>query len=385
MEKFKNGSPYIYGVDVVRFLCALMVTMFHLGFASWASPAYLRPYKMPLIESFTQPGWVGVQLFFVISGLVIVNSAFSANALLFLRGRILRLYPAVWICASLTFIFIARHGVDGPLIKTYLRSIILYPVGPWIDGQYWTLATEICFYALVFIMSAAGQRTKMSALAFGLSSASVIFNALLWAYPTSTILIKFTGAPYQAIPFFLGCHFAIGIYVWLWSRGQMTKLSWASFVCSLVAGVAQVQYAGEHVSDRTVDSAGHAFSTLPAIGIWVAGIILIFAAVGYSKPIGRLPAAILQPIRALGLMTYPLYLLHFEIGVQLLDWLTKNGMAPLLALTLVVPALCLLSFGVCKLGEPPIRNALRFVFDKLWQKTAALAAFRASSAKTPTS
>jgi exopolysaccharide production protein ExoZ len=385
MEKSKASSPYIYGIDVVRFLCALMVTMFHLGFASWASPAYLRPYKMPLIENVTQPGWVGVQLFFVISGLVIVNSAFSANALWFLRGRILRLYPAVWICASLTFIFIARHGFDGYLIKTYVRSIILYPVGPWIDGQYWTLATEICFYALVFMMSAVGQRTKMSALAFGLTAASAIFNAALWAYPDSSILIAFTGAPYQAIPLFLGCHFAIGIYIWLWSRRQMSTFSWVSFACALVTGLAQVQYAGEEVSSRTVASAGHAFSTVPAIGIWAVGIILIFAAVGYSKTIGKLPSSILQPFRALGLMTFPLYLLHFEIGVQFLDWATKKGIAPLLALTLIVPALCLLSLGVCKFGEPPIRNALRFVLDSLLQKGGSLATFRLGSTKTPTS
>ncbi|MGR9202982.1 acyltransferase family protein [Rhizobium leguminosarum] len=192
MVKSEAGSPYIYGVDALRFVCALMVTMFHLGFASWASPLYLRPYKMPLMENIAQPGWVGVELFFVISGLVIVNSAAAATAMSFLKGRILRLYPAVWICASLTLIVIATQDVNRRIIKNYLRSITLYPGGPWIDGQYWTLACEICFYALVFIICAMGQKARMPALALGLSLASTVFIALLYALPDSDILAIFT-------------------------------------------------------------------------------------------------------------------------------------------------------------------------------------------------
>ncbi|MBB4237670.1 acyltransferase family protein [Rhizobium esperanzae] len=215
MVKFAAASPYIYGIDALRFVCALMVTVFHLGFASWASPLYLRPYPMPLIENIAQPGWVGVELFFVISGFVIVNSAASATAMSFLKGRILRLYPAVWICASLTLIVIATDDVNRRVIKNYLRSITLYPGGPWIDGQYWTLACEICFYAIVFVMCLTGQKTKMPALAFGLSLASTIFIALLYAFPDAAIPTIFTETAWRAIPFYYGCQFALGIYIWL--------------------------------------------------------------------------------------------------------------------------------------------------------------------------
>jgi peptidoglycan/LPS O-acetylase OafA/YrhL len=73
-------------------------------------------------------------------------------------------------------------------------------------------------------------------------------------------------------------------------------------------------------------------------------------------------------------MTYPLYLLHFAIGVQLLDWLTDLEMTPLLALALAVAIVCVMSLAVCKWGEPPIRGVLRLVFDRLGQRVAGLQA-----------
>ncbi|MBP2447102.1 acyltransferase family protein [Rhizobium leguminosarum] len=370
MSKSDTASPYIYGIDALRFVCALMVTVFHLGFASWASPLYLRPYKMPAIENVAQPGWVGVELFFVISGLVIINSAASATAMSFLKGRILRLYPAVWICASLTLIFIATQDLNRRVIKNYLRSITLYPGGPWIDGQYWTLACEICFYALVFILCATGKRARMPGLALGLSLASTAFIALLNAFPDSEILAIFTDTAWRAVPFYYGCQFAIGIYIYIWllSRTRMSPISWMGLICALVTGATQIYMAAGSTSDRTLDAAGHSFSPLPAILIWAAGLFFIAASVGYSRQISRLPKAFLQSVKTLGLMTYPLYLLHFAIGIQLLDWLTDLGMTPLPALGLAVAIVCAMSLVVCKWGEPPIRRVLRMVFDRLAQR-----------------
>ncbi|WP_434712224.1 acyltransferase [Rhizobium sp. YTUHZ045] len=374
MAKSAAGNPYIYGIDALRFACALMVTVFHLGFTSWASPLYLRPYKMPAIENVAQPGWVGVELFFVISGFVIVNSAASASALSFLKGRILRLYPAVWICASLTLIVIATQDVNWRILMNYLRSITLYPGGPWIDGQYWTLACEICFYAIVFIMCATGQKTRMSALALGLSLASAAFIALSYAVPDAAIQDMFTETAWRAIPFYYGCQFAVGIYIWLLSQGRMSGISWLGFFCALAAGGAQIYMAGENSSDRTLAAAGHSFSSFPAIAIWLAGLISIVASVGYAKRISRLPTLLLRSVKTFGAMTYPLYLLHLAIGVQLLDWLTARGMAPLLALALAVAIICAMSLAVCKWGEPPMRSLLRGLLDRLGQRAAVFLA-----------
>ena len=46
-------------------------------------------------------GWIGVEIFFVISGYVIASSAEGAAPRTFLRRRAQRLLPAAWVCATI--------------------------------------------------------------------------------------------------------------------------------------------------------------------------------------------------------------------------------------------------------------------------------------------
>ena len=87
----KSHPEYIYGIDLIRFACAFGVAAFHL---TWKTPE--TAWWMPV-------GWVGVQVFFVISGLVIANSAHGATPRQFLTSRFLRLYPAAWCAAAISF------------------------------------------------------------------------------------------------------------------------------------------------------------------------------------------------------------------------------------------------------------------------------------------
>lgn len=78
------------GVDILRFLAAVMVMFYHYGFWVWAFPdgvsaratGGIPPHpEMALVGS----GWVGVQIFFVISGFVIAFSAENSTPLRFSR------------------------------------------------------------------------------------------------------------------------------------------------------------------------------------------------------------------------------------------------------------------------------------------------------------
>src|SRR5437868_3352741 len=97
------------GLDLVRFAAALAVAFFHLSFWWWLPGTDpVAPIGPVLSEPFRW-GWVGVPIFFVLSGFVITLSADGKTARQFVIGRALRLYPAVWICATLTLL-IARAG-----------------------------------------------------------------------------------------------------------------------------------------------------------------------------------------------------------------------------------------------------------------------------------
>jgi peptidoglycan/LPS O-acetylase OafA/YrhL len=157
------------GLDLVRFAAALIVTLFHLAYFGWhkaaSEPAAFR-LELRGIGSAFSSGWVGVPIFFVLSGFVIAFSATGRTAGHFLKSRVVRLYPAAWVCATITAVVIAG---DPGLIEKYLRSVTLTPVGPWVDGVYWTLGVEIAFYSLIALVLAAagGDRLTQVGLALG--------------------------------------------------------------------------------------------------------------------------------------------------------------------------------------------------------------------------
>lgn len=70
-------------------------------------------------------------------------------------------------------------------------------------------------------------------------------------------------------------------------------------------------------------------------------------------------------IRTLGLMTYPLYLLHFTIGIFGMALLVKQGMEQIEALCITMLILLLLSWIVCAQIEPPLRRKLADVLTKI--------------------
>ncbi|WP_371734275.1 hypothetical protein [Acidisphaera sp. S103] len=73
-----------------------MVTFFHLTYWSWAPVESLTKSvsggvaEFPSMAKITWLGWVGVEIFFVISGFVISYSAAGVSPFVFLRRRIIR-------------------------------------------------------------------------------------------------------------------------------------------------------------------------------------------------------------------------------------------------------------------------------------------------------
>ncbi|WP_374575552.1 acyltransferase family protein [Phenylobacterium sp.] len=218
------GPVYHYPLDAIRLASALLVAGFHLGFYSWASEysstaralrgAAAFPWALP----WTWFGFVGVEIFFVISGFVIANSARGASPGRFVEGRALRLLPAAWICATITLLARAGLGGDalGGLAAPYARSMTLWLSGPWIDGVYWSLAVEIVFYALVALLLILGRFALLPKVAWALTGAAGAF-ILLDRAPQLHAHAVWRAIEAHADVLLLehGAFFAIGIWLWL--------------------------------------------------------------------------------------------------------------------------------------------------------------------------
>lgn len=147
-------------IDLLRFLAASSVVLYHLSFRGYSSGDSLLGYS--ILMPYSIYGYLGVLLFFMISGFVILMTAEVSNIRSFIISRFVRLYPAFWSSCTITFIVIILIGAPHfhATISQFLVNMTMLGgflnVAP-IDGVYWTLFIEMRFYALILIVIALKQ------------------------------------------------------------------------------------------------------------------------------------------------------------------------------------------------------------------------------------
>lgn len=144
----------ILGLDLFRFMVALGIMCYHYFFIGPIQGFYSNQVFHPLAFW----GEFGVDIFFIISGFVILFSTEKVkSSLLFLKKRALRIYPAFIICSIFTLLcgFIMPNTNSLDLLIRWLNSFTFYEdlwgVSP-LSSVYWTLMIEIKFYILVAIV-----------------------------------------------------------------------------------------------------------------------------------------------------------------------------------------------------------------------------------------
>jgi peptidoglycan/LPS O-acetylase OafA/YrhL len=370
----KNHFPLL---DPLRFGAALGVAIFHQMFWSWAwvsigVPGFERQVAAdvlyPSAAPFTWFGWVGVEIFFVISGFVIANSASRASPKEFLLGRALRLYPAVWVCATATLLVLVLFG-SGPaseFILPYIHAMTLVPkgvTGQWLDNVYWTLAAETAFYGLVFC--AMHTRTiTLRRLAFGLTIYSAAFNAVALLVLSCTtpsdlpyLIILMFRVPAADFLMTHGCFFALGIWLFISANRKLTTLERVAVAVACLSGAAEIYFFASFLLTSIPAISGQ--SALVPIMVWAAAVGLI--AYGANK--NRRSAGAASPAapaywRTLGLITYPLYLTHDVIGAAIIRVLVDAGLDASWALWVALVMLVLLCWLICAKIEPAVRSAM---------------------------
>lgn len=359
----------VVGIDILRFLAASAVMLFHLACTSWIIPSSEAMMlldgkaRFPELLGITAIGWIGVPIFFAISGFVIAYSAEGSTPERFLRSRLLRLIPGVWVCATISFLLALAFLPEpsGNLTLTYLRTLVLFPVPTWIDGVYWTLAIEIAFYTVVFanLLLRVEHRLEAVIMAIGLTSAGIWMVASTPWLPGLDVLASKRIAKLLLITH--GCDFALGVFAWLMAFRGVTagRLIVASLCC--VGALLQIAYdtrATQAELGLQVPSHG------PQI-IFIGFLLLLGACLGLNR---RLHALLgprgLAWVRTMGLATYPLYLLHTFVGVLAMRAALALGLAPLPSLLTGMSVAALAAILVATRVEPILRRRLDQVLNR---------------------
>src|SRR4051812_26258341 len=162
-------------LDVLRFVAAFAVIGFH--FVARDSPAWggSVPDEVSGAGSWAAYGRLGVPLFFVISGFVILMSSWGKDVPGFTASRIGRLYPAYWISVvlsvAISFVLWPPYatffgGKGSPSDAVLNLTMVQQAFGAHsISGVYWTLWYEARFYLLIAVLMLVGM-TRGRVLAF---------------------------------------------------------------------------------------------------------------------------------------------------------------------------------------------------------------------------
>jgi peptidoglycan/LPS O-acetylase OafA/YrhL len=362
-----STTRQIVGLDAIRFMAALMVMTFHLGFWIWAGgPAHpgLGGVRLDYtwLAPFTAPGWIGVDVFFVISGFVIVYSATGATPFTFFRSRFLRLVPAAWICASITLLALLVNGKSylyiGELIKPWLKAVIFYPFPYWIDGSYWTLGIEVSFYAIIFMVLAGRTAHRI----FAVTGLFGIISSTFWIMSFTADKIFDTGDAFantaidRVTTLALlrhGAFFALGAFLCLAKFRTLRRTELGCILLFIVGGVLEIRYSS-HAHDA--EAGFHVPTTIPVL-IWLGFLAAIMASVRWNAKLVSYGGGFVSTMRAIGLMTYPLYLIHQHVGYIIIDTM-RRYVNDYTALLIAVAICLLLAFVISGRVEPALRALL---------------------------
>lgn len=283
-------------LDLLRFIAALAVVFFHYAFRG--SVDGLSPLSFPGICSFTKYGYYGVHLFFIISGFVILMSASKGGVKNFIVSRFVRLYPAFWICCSLTFLTTCWMGAPWfeASVNQYLVNMTMLNgfVGVQsIDGVYWTLFVEIRFYILIAALLLMRNIHRIEPVLY------------LWLFVSS--LFEFIEVKF--LPFILisdySAFFIAGCLFYLNFKHGGSAGRYIGLLAALVLAVWQTNQELPKLEQHY----GSSFSALLVTMIIGVYFLLMFLVSTNRTGFWRARSWV-----GVGALTYPLYLLHQKIG-----------------------------------------------------------------------
>lgn len=293
-------------LDGLRGIAAVLVVLSHLtvGYDSKYLGAPRSPIDVPW-------GAYGVQLFFLISGFVILMTAQRAKRPSdFVISRVSRLYPVYWVALTVSIVvsivFSVPHtdvGWTARLLNyTMIQRLIMVPN---VDEVYWTLAIEMQFYILILVVLVLTRCALSDRLVVRLCMAwcglSLVLAIILGAYSRGIdpqLVVTPVKIALNLLIVEWGPFFATGMLGFL-ARRDIRYLPWA-YGCGAAAAL---------VSGILHDLVQ---------GLVVAGIVFLFLVVArrpHTRPL------LWRPVQFYGRISYSLYIGHLVTGMAIMHLL----------------------------------------------------------------
>lgn len=352
MENIKNRLEYL---DGHRGLAILLVVFFH-AYARWPT---LVPYgakygDFPLFKY----GGLGVELFFLISGFVILMTLEKCStAKEFLYRRWLRLFPAMLICSALVFLtsnYLSERPAGIPSWESLLPGLTFIEPGWWgriirhpitgIEGAFWSLYVEFKFYVFAAIVYFWRGR---NALIFSLMLVFLLGTFLRYGETVFGINdLKFLNSISLNLSFKYFGWFGAGAAFYVFSQNKSPEWFAIALVAALTSAVAEGDFDWHKVFAGSVISIFFAASTIfDCIKKFLGNPFILF----------------------FGAISYPLYLIHENAMVAIIIKMGRNSKDIPMSLLPLPPIIMLsvVAFFISGYCEPFVKSILVRVVTKM--------------------
>lgn len=334
-------------LDAVRVVASIVVVLWHWTFSSWASTEQPVPgvrflgFSQVIRHGFTMP-----QIFFFISGFVIIQAAQTATPWSYLRGRVIRVIPVFWLMCTITWLVVRNDDVFGPMgTDTWLLNMsFLTGVagGPFVDAVYWTLTVEIVFYATIWLLMAAGRLHQIKGFLLAWIAGGLVVEAVAMGH----------GGALGHLGFLMrwNCCFAVGICCWLLQQDRGDRFARRLLPVLAVLSLRAVWLVADQFQAHL--SPGNDLPPWGGMALLLAGLVGMVR-LSLHGPTGWISPKAARRWAVLGGLTYPVYLLHENVGLVLMarfDWIDQYLLVGILFAGLV--AVCWLATKVWE--EPAI-------------------------------
>jgi exopolysaccharide production protein ExoZ len=340
-------SKGLNNIQALRAAAALLVVFVHLDV--FLKQIGYRPF-----------GAGGVDLFFVISGFIMVYTTYGrpVHAVDFLLSRITRIVPIYWLITFAVFgvALLAPALVQGTTADPVqlLKSLVFVPfvkssgaVQPVLFSG-WTLNFEMFFYALFAVGLAFANRRLGIAAVVGSLAALVVAGAVL--HPANV------AAEFYTRPVIL--EFAGGMLLCLLVQRRTSQAVSHAFHAVWIAVGMIALLAIVVLPDRLPDVSSVITTGIPAIACVAAAVLLNQSGVVTANRV----------LLLLGNASYSIYLTHPFVTQAAQKLVVRSGLDPLKAIVMIPVTLAL----VCVLGvivyhavELPLTRRGKLLADRI--------------------
>ena len=337
-------------LDLLRIFAAAWVMAFHWSGRGGFFPLLkTQPDLSTLpnsLQTFSSWGFLGVDLFFILSGAVIAKSALNKSWNVFARERFLRLFPVYFFAsaAAIVIIPISTTRIFSVNDLFSLSGLQFWIGGPTPLGTAWTLPIEISFYGLValaiWIATRGGQ--------FKLQNLRTFLDVWMLLYVLS-IPMGFTPLQFLLVPTFAP-YFILGAIAMNISSFSALKKNALRLSVSLVMSVKLIFSRIEtdiHLQNKL-------FMSL--FIVIVCTLIIVLSSTFESRVMNTQLGTFTG---TLALMTYPIYLLHQEIGLSLISVLFRMNNSVLISYLISLATVLFTSWLLVRFIEPKAKTFLK--------------------------